>query len=199
MTRRTRQLALCLPLALACCAPGPERSAREAATRYLEAWRFKDTEALFAAHAESSARGTYCASPAFAALHDKVKRTSSPGACAEARAAGPAPEGLDPEAALLLQLVRFVCEEPEGDCRGYQRRVFDAALEVSPAWAGALERAEVDSVEATTSTARARVVLHHTCCEAPARVTLPLERAPTGWRVAGPPLPPLPATRQEPR
>ncbi len=180
------------------CTPGPERDAREATTRYLEAWRFKDVQALYDAHAESSARGTYCTSSAFATLHDRVKRTSSPQACAEARAAGTDPKELDPETALLLQVVRFVCEEPEGTCRDYQRRVFDAALDASPAWSGALERAEVDSVDATESTARARVVLHHTCCEAPTRTTLTLERAPTGWRVAGPPLPSLPSTRQEP-
>ncbi len=192
MPHRTPHLAAMLAAvaALAACTPAPEREARAAAERYLEAWRFRDADALFGAHAASSARGTYCSSSAFAALHDRIKRTTSAESCADARGRSPDADA-DPEVALLHQLVRFVCEEPSGSCRDYQRRVFDAWLTESMAWEGALERAEVASVEATEDTARARVELTHSCCAAPERMTLELELAPTGWRILGPPLPSL--------
>ena len=131
-----------------------EHPAQQTASRFAQALKYADDQALFSLHVESSPQGTYCVSPQWARLRDGALKRADPTTCAQARALTRAlaqqpdeptdePTGEptddpqddsseDAQLALMSQLMRFVCEQPQGSCRDYAQAVFLSELRRAP-------------------------------------------------------------------
>lgn len=108
--------------------------AKEATAAMLNALQYRDLSGVYTQHIESTGRATYCASMPFHRLMDRVKKSKPDAkACSQAKATSGA-TSLDDELKLFFQVVRFICEHPEGTCRDYGRLLFEQQLKQSALW-----------------------------------------------------------------
>lgn len=123
-----------LALALSACKPA-EHPAQEAVLGLLDGIKYGDVTAVYMHHKESQpSESTYCRSTQFKRFLPKVKASANKESCAQAkRLTSPeSNEPLDDELELLMQVTRFVCEVPQGDCLSYGKMVFYSQLEQQP-------------------------------------------------------------------
>jgi hypothetical protein len=104
--------------------------ARQAAEAYLMAMQYSDEDAAFKVHIDSTDDGTWCGSEQFSKILSRMREGADEKECRRARILTDArPEELDDEAMMLLQTMRFVCENPEGTCKDYARVTFFSRCE----------------------------------------------------------------------
>lgn len=109
--------------------------ARRVARRFLEAVKYRDVDGAFRAHIESTSQGAYCRTDAFHRVMERTRREKTKFDCRDARKLDARERAaLDDDAALLVQILRFTCENPEGDCLDYQERVFESHLPSTVFW-----------------------------------------------------------------
>ncbi len=162
------------------------REVRAATATFLDALKYGDAQALVDAHIEGSPRSQWCTSESFRAVLESVRaRKPSAQECTQVRRAMRAGEEVTDEERLMLQTVRFICEEPNGRCHDYARRVFTSQLEDAPLW-----RARPTSYTIREVTLRGDgraavyVDLASAAPDAPRHITLHLQHTPLGWRVS---------------
>lgn len=99
--------------------------ARQAAEAYLVAMQYGDEDAAFKVHVDATDAGTWCGSEQFEKILTRMRSGADEKECKRAQILTDArPEELDDEAMMLLQAMRFVCENPEGTCKDYARVTF---------------------------------------------------------------------------
>ena len=119
---------------LACCAC-QQHPAQQVASQTLEGLKYRDAAGVAAHHIEGTSAGTYCRSAAFGRVLTKLRQAApDPALCQRLRQPQAAPPGEADPAGLLRQVGRFVCEDPQGGCREYGRRVFSSQLQQSGLW-----------------------------------------------------------------
>lgn len=127
---------LLAPLALCLGACNPfEHPAQGAVQGFLDGIKYGDVTAIYLHHSESlPSHSTYCRSTQFKRFLPKVKASANEASCAQAkRVTSPdSNEPLDDELELLMQVTRFVCEVPQGDCLSYGKMVFYSQVEQQP-------------------------------------------------------------------
>jgi len=68
---------------------------------------------------------------------ERTKEQKTEQDCRDVRSFGPSRRAaLEEDAELLVQILRFTCEMPEGTCVDYARKVFETQLPKSDFWAG---------------------------------------------------------------
>lgn len=113
----------------------PSHPAVKVVESYLEAVQYRDVERAWNHHVESTERGLYCSSDAFEKVLERTREEKTERDCRDVRKVGPERRAsLEEDAVLLLQILRFTCEHPEGTCRDYAREVFTTQLPKSKIW-----------------------------------------------------------------
>lgn len=103
--------------------------ARRAAEDYLTALQYGDEDAAFKNHVETTPQGTWCGSEGFEKILERMRKGADEKECRRAEILTDArPEELDDKAMMLLQTMRFVCENPEGTCQDYAKKTFSSRL-----------------------------------------------------------------------
>lgn len=168
-------------------APTTEPS-REAIEGFLMALQYGDAEGAFRWHVESTPASTWCASRSFRELLERVREGRGDAECERARAITEAqPEGVGDASMMLVQTMRFVCEQPEGRCADYSWRVFESGLTATPAWRVRLQGFAVPRIEGEGAEAAvAYVDLIFPEPIGTRHEAVRLVRTPLGWRVATP-------------
>ncbi|MFW5968257.1 MAG: hypothetical protein ACOCV2_12100 [Persicimonas sp.] len=115
------------------CKDRPEQHpATDRAVAFLEAVQYGDFERASAMHVDATERGFYCESRAFDELTERAREAATDEECERLADLSAADlERLETEAHLLVQMVRFFCEEPEGGCEAYGERVLESHMETS--------------------------------------------------------------------
>jgi hypothetical protein len=107
----------------------PAHPAEPRAAEFLDALKYGDADRAAALHIESTANGFYCGSDRFAEVLEMARVKRSDAECARLAEAGDERLAeLNAEARLLVQIVRFSCEYPKGDCAAYGEKVFKSHL-----------------------------------------------------------------------
>lgn len=107
-------------------APPP---ARQTARGFLKAVQYGDVERAWEMHVASTEQGAYCQSKAFADVLEKTRETMTEADCKGAKELDPTRRAsLAADARLLVQILRFACEYPDGDCVDYQKQVFTSQM-----------------------------------------------------------------------
>lgn len=115
-----------------------EHPAAERATSFLDAVKYGDLERASGLHVDATERGFYCESKAFGELTERAQEAATEEECERLASLGAADlERFDTEARLLVQMVRFFCESPDGDCDEYGARVLESHMETSEKHGGA--------------------------------------------------------------
>lgn len=168
---------------------GAEHPAADRARDFLEAVQYGDFESAAAMHIDGTERGFYCASQAFDASADEARRAATDEECERLEQLGSGDfERFEPEARLLVQMVRFYCEEPDGDCRDYGRRVLESHLRAVEHSEGptpwSFEEFELKKVVGDDDEAVAYLDLHGGAdAQRPTHETLTLRRVDGQWVV----------------
>lgn len=136
-----------LPAVVICCllaAAGCERKAEEpppdppsvrALEAFLKATKYRDVEGAFEHHVESSRQGVYCQSKSFQRVLKRTRQRKTAADCRDVRALPHSKRSaLKDDAELLVQILRFVCEHPDGGCVDYAREVFATHLPTTTFW-----------------------------------------------------------------
>lgn len=114
--------------------------------RHLDAYVYGDISGATQTHIASTMQNTWCTSRSFMSLFDRLQRSKDDAACEQVAAvtsdAG-ALATLKDEELLMMQTMRFVCEQPEATCQTYSEHVYRSTLEQTPYWTGRLERYEI--------------------------------------------------------
>lgn len=125
---------------------GQQLPSAVAARDFLEAVQYRDVDRAWLRHVESTRRGAYCKSEAFAKVLERTRQEKTKADCDSAtRVSDRERAALEDDAELLLQILRFTCEHPEGDCLDYQRRVFTSQVPQTEFWSN-LENFEIRRV-----------------------------------------------------
>ena len=104
---------------------------------YLEAFVYGDAKGAFSRHVASSGQSVWCESERFAAALAALRTRRDEASCQAANAVTEdraALEELDAQQQLMMQTLRFLCEQPEGSCRDYAERVYRSSLASAPLW-----------------------------------------------------------------
>jgi hypothetical protein len=135
---------------------GPTAVERRARA-FLKAVQYRDVERAFDQHLEQTDQGVYCASDGFQKVLERTRDEKTEKDCEDARKMSPqARAALEDDAELLVQILRFACEQPEGTCRDYARQVFTSQLPRTDFWRG-LENFEIREVHREGASATAYV------------------------------------------
>jgi hypothetical protein len=127
-----------------------ERAARE----FLKAVQYRDVEGAWRLHAASTHRGSYCRSEAFAKVLSRTRNQKTETDCRDARNLTERQrDDMAEDAALLVQILRFACEHPDGDCLDYQKEVFFSQFPETSFWL-TLDGFEIGEVRTTGETAK---------------------------------------------
>jgi len=130
-----------------------ERAARE----FLKAVQYRDVERAWRRHAASTRRGAYCRSEAFSKVLARTRRQKTETDCRDARSVtGRRRDQMAEDAALLVQILRFACEHPDGDCLDYQKEVFFSQFPETSFWLN-LDGFEIGDVRSEGETAKVYV------------------------------------------
>lgn len=169
-------------------APEPARGAeaREALDGFLTALQYGDFDGVYFGHIESTPLGYWCASESFSQVLEATREARTDAECERARKITDA-QGLeiDDQTALLVQTMRFVCEQPQGRCHDYARRVMKSTVESSPYWATRLQGWTVHKfLPKGDDAATAYIDLMYPAPVGTQRETLELRKTPLGWRVS---------------
>lgn len=169
-------------------ARGQEHAATPQVEAYVRALQYRDAQTLYTMHLESTASGTYCSSPVFARMLQRVKqRKLDAQACSRAALLTRLDDQeLDAEAALLGQLVRFGCEHPQGTCTDYAKQVFEAGLRGAPLWGKPLQGFRVQRVLGSGDEAIAYIDLSYPAPLGTVHKAVALTHTTSGWHVATP-------------
>jgi len=131
-------------------APPP---AEQTARGFLKAVQYGDFERAWKLHVASTRQGAYCRSESFADVLARTREEMTEADCEGARGLDPTRRAnLADDAQLLVQILRFACEHPDGECLDYQREVFTSQMPNSTL-AGALDAFEVGEVRVDGATA----------------------------------------------
>ncbi len=131
----------------------PERALRQ----FLEAVQYRDVERAWKRHAASTDQGAYCRSGAFEKVLQRTREEMTERDCRDAEKMDAERRArLEEDAALLVQILRFACESPEGRCVDYQRRVFVSQVPESDLWED-LEGFEIGEIRVDGERAKAYV------------------------------------------
>ena len=113
----------------------PSHPAADRARAFLEALQYEDVERAYDHHVKSTEHGVYCRSESFQTVLERTRRRKTETDCEDARTLSPRRRAsLEADAELLVQILRFTCEHPEGDCRDYAERVFKSQWPKSRLW-----------------------------------------------------------------
>lgn len=167
---------------------GPSHAATPQVEAFARALQYRDAQTVYTMHLESTASGTYCGSPVFSRMLQRVKqRKLDAQACSRAALLTRLDEqDLDAEAALLGQLVRFSCEHPQGTCADYGKQVFEAGLRAAPLWQKPLKGFKVQRVLGTGDEAIAYLDLSYPEPIGTVHKAVALAHTTSGWHVATP-------------
>jgi len=115
----------------------PSHPAARAASTFMEAVQYRDVDGAWERHLESTEQGIYCSSESFRTILDRTRDEKTETDCEDVRNFGPERRAeLKQDAEFLVQILRFVCEMPEGTCVDYARKVFESQVPRSEFWAG---------------------------------------------------------------
>ncbi len=181
-----------LAVATAGCKADPAaHPAKQRLVAFLDALKYKDAEHAAALHVESTNQGLYCHSKAFAHALSKARAKATPAECARVDKLGAAKlDRLSSEARLLVQIVRFACEQPKAGCAAYGQRVLQSQLDhlvhrgAGSRWA--ITDYKIQKVLGGANQAVAYVDLVHTGDRARTHQTLTLKKVGTKWYVSEP-------------
>ena len=143
----------------------------------------------FTSHLDATPLGTWCGSRAFRELLQKLRAGKNEQECERARALTDArPEELDDDAMMMLQTMRFVCEQPQGRCHDYARKVFTSRMQGLEVERGALKSWRV--TKELPGEGAEQVVLYVDLeyeKTGKKRAVMTMRQTPLGWRVSNEP------------
>lgn len=114
----------------------PSQPSARAAAKFLEAVQYRDVEGAWEHHLESTKGGVYCSSEAFQKVLARTKKEKTERDCRDVQKFGPRRRAdLKEDEELLVQILRFTCEMPDGTCIDYARKVFETQMPKSEFWA----------------------------------------------------------------
>jgi hypothetical protein len=115
--------------------PTFDHPAAERVRSFLQAIQYRDVERAYQLHVESTEQGIYCSSDSFKKVLERTRKRKTKTDCRDARKLSDRRRAaLENDAELLVQILRFTCEQPDGDCRDYARRVFTSQWPESRLW-----------------------------------------------------------------
>jgi hypothetical protein len=107
----------------------PAHPAQARAGEFLDALKYGDAKQAAALRLESTGQGFYCQSDKFTDVLEMARAKRSEAECARlSEAKDERLDELSAEARLLVQIVRFSCQHPDGDCADYGQRVLRSHL-----------------------------------------------------------------------
>ncbi len=185
----TRAAPLIAAIALAtststACEPGDEVAVEAAIARVEAAVIHSDHQGLFNLHVESRHLGVVC-EPRFKALFTKASERATPQTCRGARAiedfTAQHPEGLDEEAALLVDMLDFHCRRPGDPCEDFAEDLFIRRAERSRLFQRRVTAITPSQVSVDRDSAVAYVTITYVNPTEPDKIALRLRRVDEQW------------------